>query len=119
VYEPPPGITGDAPVNYTGLAVVALHLMLVGVPAAAWVIRRSFRRSVEDTHRILVRVTFAGAVAVASAAATIGTAALLGSGISFAGTVSASVTVLRYSFVLVLVSLAVHGLPYILSGRDK
>jgi len=119
VYALPPAVTGDALANYVGLAVVALHLMLVGVTVAAWGSRRWFLPSVVDTHRVLVRVAFAASVAFVSALATIGTAGLLGSAITFTATVAASVTVLRYSFVLVLVSLAVLDLPYGLSGRGK
>lgn len=119
VYEPPPAVTGDALANYTGLAVVALHLMLVGVTAAAWGSGRWFRRSFVDAHRVLVWVAFAASVAVVSASVTVVTGALLGSAISFTATVSASVTVLRYSFVVALVSLAVLGMPYRLSGKDR
>jgi hypothetical protein len=119
VYEPPPTVTGDALANYAGLGVAALHLMLVGVVVAAWGSRRWFRPSFVDTHRLLVRVVFAASVAVASALVALGAAALLGSAISFTATVSASVTVLRYSFVLVLVSVAVLDLPYGLFGKDR
>jgi hypothetical protein len=119
VYAPPPAVVGDALANYAGLAAVAAHLMLVGVVVASWGSRRWFRSSVVDTHRLLVQVTFAVLVAVVSALVTAGTAVLLGSAISFTGVVSAAVAVARYSFVLVLVSLVVLGLPYGLSGKDR
>jgi hypothetical protein len=119
VAELPPPVTGDALANYAGLAVVALHLMLAGVVVAVWVSRRWFRPSVVDTGRILARMTFAAMVAVASALVTIGAAGLLGSAISFTSAVSASVTVLRYSFVVALISSIALGMPYRLSGKDK
>jgi hypothetical protein len=116
---PPPAVTGDPLANYAGLAVVALHLMLVGVAAVTWWSRRWFRPPVVDTRRILVLVTFAAMVAVASALVTIGAAGLLGSAISFTSTVSASVAVLRYSFVVALISSVVLGMPYASTVRNR
>lgn len=112
VYQSPPPVAGEALANYMGLAMVALHVMLVAVVLVACGIRRWSCRPGRRSPGLLARVAFAGAVAVVAASTTLAMAVvLLGAGISFPALLAAAVTVLRYAFVFVIVSSAVLGMP--------
>lgn len=104
-----PAVTGDALASYAGLAVFALHVLMVTVAAAGYGTRRWSR---VDSGGVVARLMFAGSVAVVSALVTAGMAAvLLGTAISSTATLAASITVLQYSFVLAIVFSATFGLP--------
>lgn len=108
----PPPVAGDALANYAGLAALALHALIVVVAVVAYAVRRVPRRSAVDAHGVLPRLVFAGTVAVMSALVTAWMAAiLLGTAISPGATLAAALTVLQYSFVLVVVFTVVLGLP--------
>jgi hypothetical protein len=104
----PPPITGVSIVNYPGLIMLAIHLTAVGIVAAAWAIRRAFR----GKDSAAARIAFAAAGSVAAAVATIPVAAVsLGNAILFTGTLAAAMTVLQYTFVLVVAGTAWLGVP--------
>lgn len=108
----PPTVAGDALASYAGLTAFALHVLLIAVAAVAYGTRRWLRSSTVDGDGFLVRLTFAGSVAVVSALVTAAMAAvLLGTAISSTATLAASATVLQYSFVLVIVFSAAFGVP--------
>ncbi|ONI70837.1 hypothetical protein ALI144C_50525 [Actinosynnema sp. ALI-1.44] len=107
-YLPPPPVTGSAVVNYPGLVILAIHLTAVAILGAAWVVRRYFR----SPGLFSARFSFAVMGSVASAAVTVPVAAItLGNAILFTGTVAAAMTVLQYTFVLVVVGTALFGVP--------
>ncbi len=115
-----PPVAGDALANYAGLTVFALHVLMIAVAGAGYVLHRLFRRSVVDGGGVLARLTFAGTIAVVSALVTAGMAALLlGAAISSTATLAASMTVLQYSFVLVVVFSAALGVPIRASRKGK
>lgn len=108
----PPTVTGEALASYAGLTAFAMHALMVVVALGSHGLRRWVRQSVVDSRAALVRLSFAGGVAVVSALVTAGMAAvLLGTAISATATVAASVTVLKYSFVVAAASFAVFGVP--------
>lgn len=111
-YAGPPAVAGDALASYAGLTAFALHLLMIAVAAAGYGMRRWSRRSAVDGRGVLVRLTFAGSIAVVSALVTAGMAAvLLGTAITSTATLAASITVLQYSFVLVIALSAAFGVP--------
>jgi hypothetical protein len=112
VYVPPAPVTGAPLVNYPGLVMLAVHLTAIGIVAAAWCIRRYFRRPDRNVHSVPARLLFAVLVALAAATVTLPVAAMsLGSAILFSGTVAAATTVLQYTFVLAIVGTVVVGVP--------
>ncbi len=107
-YVPPAPVTGSAVVNYPGLVVLAVHLTAVGILGAAWLTRRYFR----ETDHFKARFSFAVLGSVLAALVTIPVAAMtLGNAILFTGTVAAAMTVLQYTFVLVVAGTALFGVP--------
>jgi hypothetical protein len=108
----PPAVAGDAVASYAGLTAFALHVLMIALAAAGYGMRRWSRRSTVDGQGVLARLTFAGAVAIVAALVTAAMAAvLLGTAISSTATLAASLTVLQYSFVLVVVFSAAFGVP--------
>jgi hypothetical protein len=100
--SPPPPIVRETVANYAGLIMVAAHLTIAGVLGCAALTRRLTRRlpAVRDTGTALL---FAVGCALWAALMTMPTAALsIGNAITFANTLAASITVLQYSFVLVV-----------------
>lgn len=107
-FVPPAPVTADPVVNYPGLVMLALHLTAIGVVAAAWCVRR-FARAVD---RFAARVSFAVMGSVVSALVTVPVAAMsLGNAILFTGTIAAAMTVLQYTFVLLVAATALFGVP--------
>jgi hypothetical protein len=107
-FVPPPPVTADPVVNYPGLVMLAIHLTAIGIVLAAWGVRRAFRSS----DGVMARIAFAAAGSVAAGLATIPVAAVsLGNAILFTGTLAAAMTVLQYTFVLVVAGTAVFGVP--------
>jgi hypothetical protein len=108
----PAAVAGDPLANYAGLAAFALHALMIAVAVAGFGMRRWSRRSAVDSGGVLVRLVFAGSVAVVAALVTAAMAAtLLGAAISSTATLAASITVLQYSFVLVIAFSAAFGVP--------
>jgi hypothetical protein len=108
----PAAVAGDPLASYAGLAAFALHALMIAVAVAGFGLRRWSRRSTVDGGGVLVRLVFAGSVAVVAALVTAGMAAtLLGAAISSTATLAASITVLQYSFVLVIAFSAAFGVP--------
>ncbi|MDQ3577425.1 MAG: hypothetical protein M3443_07445 [Actinomycetota bacterium] len=111
-YGDPPAVAGEALASYAGLTVFALHVLMIAVAAAGYGMRRWNRWSTVDSPGVLVRLTFACAVAVVSAVVTAGMATvLLGTAISSTATLATSITVLQNSFVLVRVFSMAFGVP--------
>ncbi|MBP2324353.1 hypothetical protein JOF56_004738 [Kibdelosporangium banguiense] len=111
-FVPPAPVTGDPVVNYPGLAMLAVHLTALGIVLAAWCVRRYFRRPDRNVHSVPARLSFAALGSLAAALVTIPVAAIsLGNAILFTGTLAAAMTVLQYTFVLVLVGTALFGVP--------
>nr|WP_042186400.1 hypothetical protein [Kibdelosporangium sp. MJ126-NF4]CEL17250.1 hypothetical protein [Kibdelosporangium sp. MJ126-NF4]CTQ91520.1 hypothetical protein [Kibdelosporangium sp. MJ126-NF4] len=107
-YLPPPPVTGSAVVNYPGLIMLATHLTAVVIVGSAWLVRRYFR----SPDQLSARFSFAVLGSVASAVVTVPVAAItLGNAILFTGTVAAAMTVLQYTFVLVVAGTALFGVP--------
>ncbi|RSM77676.1 hypothetical protein DMH04_34770 [Kibdelosporangium aridum] len=105
-YLPPAPVTGEAVINYPGLIMLALHLTTIAILAAAWLVRRHVRDQVK------ARLSFAVLGSVLAALVTIPVAAMtLGNAILFTGTVAAAMTVLQYTFVLVVAGTALFGVP--------
>lgn len=108
----PAAVAGDPLASYAGLTAFALHVLMIAVAVAGFAMRHWTRRSAVDGRGVLVRLTFAGSVAVVSALVTAAMAAmLLGAAISAAATLAASLTVLQYSFALVIVFSTAFGVP--------
>lgn len=108
----PPAVAGNALASYAGLTAFALHALLLVVAVAGFAMRRWTRRSTVDGDGVLVRLVFAGSVAVVAALVTAVMAGmLLGAAISPTATFAASITVLQYSFVLVIAFSAAFGVP--------
>lgn len=108
----PPAVAGNALASYAGLTAFALHALMIAVAVAGFAMRHWTRRSTVDGNGVLVRVVFAGSVAVVAALVTAGMAVvLLGAAISSTATLAASITVLQYSFVLVIAFSAAFGVP--------
>ncbi|MET0233773.1 MAG: hypothetical protein ABW224_03965 [Kibdelosporangium sp.] len=111
-FVPPAPVTGDPVVNYPGLVMLAVHLTAIGIVLAAWCVRRYFRRPDRDVHSVPARLSFAALGSLAAALVTIPVAAVsLGNAILFTGTLAAAMTVLQYTFVLVIVGTALFGVP--------
>jgi hypothetical protein len=108
-FVPPAPVTGAPLVNYTGLVMLALHLVVAGVLLAAWLVRRVFRL---EPSGVRARLSFAVMISVAAALVTIPVAAVsLGSAILFTATLAAAMTVLQYTFVLGIVGAVIFGVP--------
>jgi hypothetical protein len=108
----PAAVAGDPLASYAGLAAFALHALMIAVAVAGFGMRRWSLRSTVDGGGVLVRLVFAGSVAVVAALVTAAMAAmLLGAAISSTATLAASITVLQYSFVLVIAFSAAFGVP--------
>jgi hypothetical protein len=111
-YVPPAPVTGAPLANYPGLVMLAVHLTAIGIVAAAWSIRRSFRRPDRNVHSVPARLLFAALVALAAALVTLPIAAFtLGTAILLSATLAAAMTVLQYTFVLAIVGAAILGVP--------
>lgn len=111
-FEAPPAVAGDSLASYAGLTAFALHALMIAVAVAGFAMRHWTRRSTVDGNGVLVRLVFAGAVAVVAALVTAVMATmLLGAAISSTATLAASITVLQYSFVLVIAFSAAFGVP--------
>jgi hypothetical protein len=107
-FVPPAPVTADPVVNYPGLVMLAVHLTAIGIVIAAWCVRRYFRQP----DSVPARLSFAVLAALTTALVTIPVAAMsLGNAILFTGTVAAAMTVLQYTFVLVIVGTALFGVP--------
>ncbi|QKV74049.1 hypothetical protein [Amycolatopsis sp. Hca4] len=112
---PPPAIAASAVPNFAGITLLAAHVTTAGVLLAVAAARRW------AAGRIAAVLVFAATVAVFTASATIPLASLtIGTGISRGNTLSAAVTVLRYSFVLsLLVAAAAHRLAFRVLEGDR
>jgi hypothetical protein len=111
-FVPPAPVTAEPVVNYPGLVMLALHLTAIGIVIAAWCVRRYFRRPDRNVHSVPARLSFAVLGSLAAALVTIPVAAMsLGNAILFTGTLAAAMTVLQYTFVLVIVGTALFGVP--------
>lgn len=108
----PAAVAGNSLASYAGLAAFALHALMIVVAVAGIALRRWTRGSTVDGGGVVVRLVFAGSVAVVAALVTaVMAAVLLGTAISSAATLAASITVLQYSFVLVIAFSAAFGVP--------
>lgn len=111
-FIPPAPVTADPVVNYPGLLMLAVHLTAIGIVLAAWCVRRYFRRSDRNVDSVSARLSFAVLGSLAVALVTIPVAAMsLGNAILFTATLAAAMTVLQYTFVLVIVGTALFGVP--------
>ncbi len=70
----PAAVAGDPLASYAGLAAFALHALMIAVAVAGFGMRRWSRRSTVDGGGVLVRLVFAGSVAVVAALVTAGMA---------------------------------------------
>ncbi|MFC5102075.1 hypothetical protein [Kibdelosporangium philippinense] len=105
-YVPPAPVTGEAVINYPGLIMLAIHLTAAGILAAAWLVRRHVRDQVK------ARLSFAVLGSLTAGLVTIPVAAItLGNAILFTGTLAAAMTVLQYTFVLVVAGTTLFGVP--------
>ncbi|MCE7001495.1 hypothetical protein LWC34_01360 [Kibdelosporangium philippinense] len=103
---PPAPVTGEAVINYPGLIMLAIHLTAAGILAAAWLVRRHVRDQVK------ARLSFAVLGSLTAGLVTIPVAAItLGNAILFTGTLAAAMTVLQYTFVLVVAGTTLFGVP--------
>jgi hypothetical protein len=111
-FIPPAPVTADPVVNVPGLVMLAVHLTAIGILIAAWCVRRYFRRPDRNVSSVPARLSFAVLGSLAAAVVTIPVAAMsLGNAILFTGTLAAAMTVLQYTFVLVIVGTALFGVP--------
>jgi hypothetical protein len=107
-FIPPAPVTADPVVNYPGLIMLAIHLTAIGIALTAWCVRRYVRQP----ESVPAQLTFAALAAITAALITIPVAAIsLGNAILFTGTLAAAMTVLQYTFVLVIVGTALVGVP--------
>jgi hypothetical protein len=107
-FVPPAPVTADPMVNYPGLIMLAIHLTAIGIALTAWCVRKYARQP----ESVPARLAFAALAAITAALITIPVAAIsLGNAILFTGTLAAAMTVLQYTFVLVIVGTALVGVP--------
>jgi hypothetical protein len=115
----PAAVAGNSLASYAGLAAFALHALMIAVAVAGIAVRRWIRSSTVDGGGVVVRLVFAGSVAAVAALTTaVMATVLLGPAISSTATLAASITVLQFSFVLVLAFSVAFGVPWT-DGKDK